>query len=405
MARVKTFAAALACSIAASSLGQHVPVRGYRVQQLRPTWASGADGYGLNNHGEVTGRVSVSGTFELALWRSPGVNNDDALRIGHPAGGVRTEGKAVNDSGVIVGWTLTSDAVVAPMRWDAVTGAVMLPFLDDSASCCAEANAINAGGFIVGKNQRSTWPSYEPCLWLLDGTPVPLGSLGHPSGIGNAYDINDAGWIVGWSQTPIATFDGEANHGFLSDGVSGMIDLPTLVADGHAYARAINNSMVIVGDASDESHESFPVYWDGSGIHRLGSGASGIGRCTDINDHGVIIGIAGGRPVVWDAERVRYDLINLMQQPIEATPQIAYAINNDGVIVGRGPSKSLQVGFILTPIFCDADLNRDNFVDAIDYDEYVRLFAVADEKADYDGDGFVDAIDLDAFIIDFLGTC
>lgn len=49
-----------------------------------------------------------------------------------------------------------------------------------------------------------------------------------------------------------------------------------------------------------------------------------------------------------------------------------------------------------------ADWNHDGYVDAIDYDTFVRWFIVQQYGADINCDGFVDAIDLDLFVSMFI---
>lgn len=56
--------------------------------------------------------------------------------------------------------------------------------------------------------------------------------------------------------------------------------------------------------------------------------------------------------------------------------------------------------------FCQADLNEDGFIDAIDYDIFIPSWLSSNLAADYNGDTFVDAIDYDLFITDWLaGGC
>lgn len=54
---------------------------------------------------------------------------------------------------------------------------------------------------------------------------------------------------------------------------------------------------------------------------------------------------------------------------------------------------------------CPADFNFDGFADAIDYDQFIRVFDASDIQADVNGDGFVDAGDLDQFIRDWVKGC
>lgn len=54
---------------------------------------------------------------------------------------------------------------------------------------------------------------------------------------------------------------------------------------------------------------------------------------------------------------------------------------------------------------CFSDINRDRFVDAIDYDVFITAWLGLDSIADVNHDEFVDAIDYDNFITAWLAGC
>lgn len=54
---------------------------------------------------------------------------------------------------------------------------------------------------------------------------------------------------------------------------------------------------------------------------------------------------------------------------------------------------------------CPADINADQFVDAIDYDMFISRFLAGTPNADFNGDGFSDAIDYDRFIAAWFRGC
>jgi hypothetical protein len=54
---------------------------------------------------------------------------------------------------------------------------------------------------------------------------------------------------------------------------------------------------------------------------------------------------------------------------------------------------------------CLADFNCDQFVDALDYDQFIGSWLIGEILADVNADEFVDAIDYDAFISAWLAGC
>ena len=125
-----------------------------------------------------------------------------------------------------------------------------------------------------------------------------LGTL--PGGYNSyALDLNDAGTVVGWSETQLI----DHLRAFYWTAGSGMVDLGTLGGD-ESRAFAVNNSFEIVGVTTTvftPFGEYVPFYWSPfSGMIAL----PGSGIATDINDNHVITGCAdidgtGSQVVTW----------------------------------------------------------------------------------------------------------
>ena len=161
-----------------------------------------------------------------------------------------------------------------------------------SGSNSAKAADINKSGQIVGTSANHAF------LWS-NGAMTDLGTLG--GSVSMAYSINDSGVVVGEASTA----SGEM-HAFVWQ--SGAIkDLG--VAGETSSARGINSRGDIVGVAYAKNVRGGAVLWSGGQRQSLGDlGPSGSGSTAiSINDKGQVAGVSSGfaanqgvvRAVVW----------------------------------------------------------------------------------------------------------
>lgn len=151
-------------------------------------------------------------------------------------GGSSSWASDINDSGVIVGGArVTGDSVFLPTVW--VAGVPdALGLLEDH--WVGAARAVNASGVVVG---YSTSLFAEPRAVIWDSTPQDLGTL--PGGCcSEAFDVNDANQVVGFSWLDGAT----TYHATRWNGGPAM-DLGTLPGGSRSRAHAINNEGLVVG--------------------------------------------------------------------------------------------------------------------------------------------------------------
>ena len=157
-------------------------------------------------------------------------------------GDIEGEGRDVNDAGEIVGWANDVNHVCRSRAVYWADSESDLTDLHTESGMDVEhktvANAINSQQEIVGWNESTS----EAILWEPDGsggwTHTNLDALIREQMVGGdeqhewaffqAFDINDAGWIVGWGVRP---YEGGVNTAFLVTPTEGDC-LGDIVPDG-----------------------------------------------------------------------------------------------------------------------------------------------------------------------------
>jgi uncharacterized membrane protein len=187
-----------------------------------------------------------------------------------------------NDVGDVVGF-LGRNA----MRWTRDGSAELLTITPFFSGDEHTANAINDRGQIAGSTLVQE--SRQSAAWRLepDGTQLTLSTAGI------AWDINEAGVVVGGVRSP----EGWRAARWDADGVLDFVGgLGTV-------ARAINDSNEFVGteftDPAFIGSAGVPVRWDADGNLTYLATPAGHGRAEDINATGEVVGSVGGSPAHW----------------------------------------------------------------------------------------------------------
>ncbi|MFN2567094.1 MAG: Ig-like domain-containing protein [Gemmatimonadaceae bacterium] len=156
---------------------------------------------GVNNLGQVVGAApNASGQWRAAIWIFPDAPPQDLGALGEGY----SEAQDINDRGVIVGYSYReTPGVQYAVRWIPTTGVDgettwTIEVLPDQKYNSAFA-VTNSSGDIVGTGLPcEPGPGCWGVGYLWRGTSVTIlpKLLGGPSA---ALDINDAGYVVGWS--------------------------------------------------------------------------------------------------------------------------------------------------------------------------------------------------------------
>ena len=222
----------------------------------------------INEQGWVLG-------FQLPrswIWRpSTGVQWIDP-----PPGSANFQAEAMNDLGQVVGRATAAGAVV----WQNGVFRSVLP-----PGHSGTAYDINNAGVIVG----AAWNGVASggFQWSEAGGFAWVG--GSPDGA-EALSINDAGAITGWFQIASGV-----SHAYMWHNGQ-RVDLG-VIAGPSSVGLGVSNLGVIVGRDANA-----PFRWTaGSGMRKLGSARTQttVGEALDVNENEWVVGTAGGRATLW----------------------------------------------------------------------------------------------------------
>ena len=298
---------------------------------------------GLNNAGQVVGSNSGNLGSHVLLYSGGGLQDLGTVG-GYPSGWAT----GINDSGLIVGNCEGSDSLIHGFFYSGGKMQVLPPGASGRQS---GANAVNNAGLIAGGSEVA----YDHVISIFHAYAYTatdlhdLGTLGLTADSSVAYAVNDLGQFVGGSTRS----GGSSQHAALfSDGQ--VQDLGTLSGDYISSARGINNAGQIVGWSESSAGKYHAFLYGGGQMQYLGalpgctnSGAAGI------NDAGQIVGWCSGtnygsssRQAFLYSSGQMLDLGALMGFPHAN----ALAINNVGQIVGCAyDANGQEHGFLLTP--------------------------------------------------------
>ena len=240
---------------------------------------AGSFAYAVNNLGQIVGDGGPgSGAF---LWE-----NGSLRDLGAPPGRTWSSAYDINDSGQIVGTTWAPGVPARAFLWTEATGMQLLP--GTLGGTRSEAQGINENGDIIGSSTLPGDTIHHAVMWR-NGAMIDLQAANFPSGTSYAWDLNDAGEVVG-------TYYGGGGRSFRWTAAAGM----ELIAPSTEYgneALGINNTGQIVGWKPPAAGQQNTAYlWSSGVFQHLGTlgGESSVSMA--LNEAGTVVGrAAGGR--------------------------------------------------------------------------------------------------------------
>lgn len=267
----------------------------------------------INANGTVVGTIQDdAGTNQSFIWTPSSANatSGSTSQVTLGAAGSQPTVTDINDNGVIVGdYTLASD----PDRRHGfrLTGSTVLdlgdvPTTTTDDNDLSSASAINNLNQIVGQSATTSSNVRVATYWANNATSpsVNMNDLTGGNSAGFAFDLNDAGQIVGQGE------DANGRRGFLLQSATnnalsaanpGRVVFQPLGATDETTATAINASGEVVGysfnSGTDESAFVPFLYTSAGGVQDLNdlivdalSGGIYVTAVLGINDLGQIVG-------------------------------------------------------------------------------------------------------------------
>lgn len=328
----------------------------YKISSLGSLSGQGSLAYGLNSNGMVVGQSfnAVTGKTEAVVW-----NNGLIQSLGF-------EGLArdVNHSGTVVGVTGTAKLGNPDGRAFSWQSGIYND-LGDLGGPHSGAYAINDAGTITGVSLTSNTGPNDPVLYTHafryeNGGMTDLGSVSSPQGYSRGHAINELGVIAG--RASLLEFDNSNKHAAIWDDSNNITSLPSDFV--YSTVQDINDNGLLVGNGYDANNNMRAVVIDESGEFTfLDSNGGNDNRAFAVNNDGVIVGHTndlGCQPpfcftkhatISYDGKTILQlgDLVADMDGWISLDN--AYDINNAGFIVGVGTSVTGEAqAFLLTPV-------------------------------------------------------
>jgi probable HAF family extracellular repeat protein len=298
----------------------------YAVVDLGTLGGTGSAATDINNAGQVVGWAqNAAGARRAFLW-----THDTLVDLG-TLGGDSSVASAINDRGQVVGLTTNAAGEARVFLW---TNGVM----QDLGPTFASQPQFAFGNVRIDNPGRVVWQGQTPngthaFLWR-DGVVVNLGTLGGSHTFVTA--MNDAGQIVGSSYLPM----GGQVHAFLWENGQ-MRDLGA--TGPYSSASDINEHGLIVGIAGGDSGHAYPVVWERDHMTVLGllPGDWNAGGFL-VNEPGELVGLSADlgmskwHPFRWRGGAGGGGAVQPFSPDYRSEPDTRVnAMNNAGVIVGH----------------------------------------------------------------------
>ncbi len=319
----------------------------YKIISLPTPAGYDSAALGLNDNGSVVGYSFQGDNYQAFLYSQSSGSSTDVGSLG----GQMNAACAINDSGQVAGYSQDGNGNLLAFIYTTEDGIKTLGSLDGGVS--SEAFGLNNSGQAVGDSQNAT-DDHRPVLFDSGAVKDLNVSVAQNSdAFRTAYAINDAGQIVGRTDT-----DQGAIHAFLLASPGGDLkDIGTLGGN-NSEALAINKSGEVVGDAETGNGAPHAFLYRKGSTRDLGvlTGFDTASYARSINSQGEIVGDSESadqkRAFIYsNGQMLELDkLVTNLGEAGFASLDVAYGINNRGLIVGYGTATDGRtIAFLAVP--------------------------------------------------------
>jgi probable HAF family extracellular repeat protein len=310
------------------------------LEILEPFGGPGSRAYAVGDYGPAIGAADVSASnYNAAMW-TPGMGPD--INLG-TLGGANSVATAINHRGTVVGWSHDAKDVLTKVafQWNKDTGMQSLGF--DGV-----AYDINDAGTVVGQN------SSGQALVMTQGS---IQLIAASAKVSQATAISESGMVVGFAEHASLPDPSAPKTSAFAWADGKLTDLGALRGDNRSEAYAVNSASQVVGQSGYQvcdsrgcdymSSRAF-IWQAGLGMRDIGSlSGSGDTAAYAINSAGYVVGESDGRAFMYTQGQM-FDL-NDIARFSGWTLTAATGINDQGWIVGQATNQCVTRAFLLVP--------------------------------------------------------
>ena len=251
----------------------------------------------INEQGQVAGLATPLMGMPHAVWWGTGL---DLMDIHDDTVGPVDVPMDLNNLGQVVGYTGDGKLNIWAFVWDAASGMRVLALPEGDIYLHSWAYSINDRGEAVGASGAHDDSPPSPmaywaraCRWSPEGVPQLLEQTG--CWFSEAYDVNNAGQVVGFSTVNFSDTDPGHQHATLwTPNGEGMVqvDLGTLdeTLFSECNALAINELGQVIGISSGYGGSCGVAWTEPVGMVELGDLGQKVTGVVALNNVGLVVG-------------------------------------------------------------------------------------------------------------------